>query len=106
MPRNGDTWKICGARTLGDMSPKLDSLVEQMRGLKVEVRRELRQEESKFLYGVREGKVTFTKDADRRNRKLAKRLRDFLRDTNFLALLTTPVIWGSSCRSRCSTWRS
>jgi hypothetical protein len=77
------------------MNPKLDSLVEQMRGLEVEIRRELRQEEAKFLYGVREGRATFTKEGDRRNRKLAKRLRDFLRDTSFLALLTTPVIWGA-----------
>jgi hypothetical protein len=77
------------------MNPKLDALLAQMRGLEMEVRRELREEEAKFLYGVRQGKVKFTSEADARNRKLAKRLRDFIRDTNFLALLTAPVIWGA-----------
>jgi hypothetical protein len=77
------------------MNPKLDSLLGRMEELETEMRRELRQEAAKFRYAVHGRKVTFTEEANVRNRQLAKRLQDFVRDTNFWSLLTAPVIYGA-----------
>ncbi|MBX7211485.1 MAG: hypothetical protein K1X78_24480 [Verrucomicrobiaceae bacterium] len=75
------------------MNDKLDSLLEQMRTLEKEVMRELQRKEQEFLYEVRLGKVRFTEEARARHRRLVKRFSAYVRDSRFMILLTTPVIW-------------
>jgi hypothetical protein len=75
------------------MSEKLDSLLEAMRELEIEIMRELRRKEADFLYEVRLKKVRFTEEATARHRKLSKRIHRYLLESPFLVLLTTPIIW-------------
>lgn len=75
------------------MSDKLDALLERMALLEKEMLRELRKKELEFFYEVRLGKIRFTEEARRNHRKFAKRWTSYIRDSRFMTVLTTPVIW-------------
>jgi ElaB/YqjD/DUF883 family membrane-anchored ribosome-binding protein len=75
------------------MNEKLDVLLERMRSLEKEVMQELQRKEMEFLYEVRERKVRFTEEARARHQRLVKRFGSYIRDSRFMVLLTTPVIW-------------
>jgi hypothetical protein len=79
--------------TTNSMSDHLESLLERMRVLEREVMQELRKKEAAFFYEVRQGKIRFTREARTRHKKLVKRFSSYIRDSRFLVLLTTPVIW-------------
>ncbi len=55
--------------------------------------RELQRKRQEFYYEVRKGKVHFTEAAKASQKNFLKRLVRFLRDSNLLVLLTTPIIW-------------
>ncbi len=75
------------------MNEKLDTLLEKMRGLETEILRELQKKELEFFYEVRQGKIRFTEEARARHKLLVKRFASYIRDSRFMILLTTPVIW-------------
>lgn len=75
------------------MNEKLDTLLEKMHALEKEILRELQKKELEFFYEVRQGKVRFTEEARARHRLLVKRFASYIRDSRFMILLTTPVIW-------------
>ncbi|MCB1279117.1 hypothetical protein [Prosthecobacter sp.] len=75
------------------MNEKLDSLLERMRVLEKDIVRELQRKEAEFFYEVRQGKVRFTEEARARHKLLVKRFAAYVRDSRFMILLTTPVIW-------------
>lgn len=75
------------------MNDTLDALLEKMRLLEKEIVRELQRKETEFLYEVRQRKVRFTEEARARHRALVKRFTSYIRDSRFMILLTTPVIW-------------
>lgn len=75
------------------MNDQLESLLEKMAALEKEVVRELQKKEAEFFYEVRLGKIRFTEEARARHRKLVKRFDAYIRDSRFMILLTTPVIW-------------
>lgn len=75
------------------MNEKLDTLLEKMRALEKEILRELQKKELEFFYEVRQGKVRFTEEAHARHKLLVKRFASYIRDSRFMILLTTPVIW-------------
>ncbi len=75
------------------MNDKLESLLGQMQQLEKEILRELTRKETEFFYKIKEKKVQFTQEAKIRNRLLAMRLSQFLAESRFLVLLTTPFIW-------------
>lgn len=75
------------------MNDQLESLLEKMAALEKEVVRELQKKEAEFFYEVRLGKIRFTEEARARHRKLVKRFYAYIRDSRFMILLTTPVIW-------------
>ena len=75
------------------MNEKLDVLLEKMHVLEKDILRELQKKELEFFYEVRQGKVRFTQEARARHKLLVKRFAAYIRDSRFLILLTTPVIW-------------
>lgn len=75
------------------MNEKLETLLERMQSLEKEILRELQRKEMEFLYEVRQGRVRFTEEARAQHRLLLKRFTAYIRDSRFMILLTTPVIW-------------
>lgn len=75
------------------MNEKLDTLLEKMHVLEKEILRELQKKELEFFYEVRQGRVRFTEEARVRHRQLVKRFASYIRDSRFMIILTTPVIW-------------
>ncbi|MFC5455600.1 hypothetical protein [Prosthecobacter fluviatilis] len=75
------------------MNEKLETLLERMQSLEKEILRELQRKEMEFFYEVRQGRVRFTEEARAQHRLLLKRFTAYIRDSRFMILLTTPVIW-------------
>ncbi|MCF7786855.1 MAG: DUF4769 domain-containing protein [Prosthecobacter sp.] len=75
------------------MNEKLDTLLEKMHLLEKEILRELQKKELEFFYEVRQGRVRFTEEARARHQLLAKRFASYIRESRFMIILTTPVIW-------------
>jgi hypothetical protein len=75
------------------MIESLDSLLERMKLLEKEIVSALQRKETEFFYEVRQGKVRFTDEARARHKRLVKRFAAYVRDSRFMILLTTPVIW-------------
>jgi hypothetical protein len=72
---------------------QLDTLLERMRLLEREVVQELQKKEAEFFYEVRQGKIRFTEEARARHKQLVKRIVSYIRDSQFMIILTAPVIW-------------
>lgn len=75
------------------MNEKLDALLEKMQVLEKDILRELQKKELEFFYEVRQGRVRFSEEARARHKLLVKRFASYIRDSRFMILLTTPVIW-------------
>lgn len=75
------------------MNDSLDSLLEKMRLLEKDILHELQKKEAEFFYEVRQGKIRFTEEARARHKHLVKRFTAYIRESRFMILLTTPVIW-------------
>ena len=75
------------------MNETLDNLLEKMRVLEKDILRELQKKELEFFYEVRQGKIRFTEEARARHKPLIKKFTSYIRDSRFMILLTTPVIW-------------
>jgi len=75
------------------MNDKLESLLGKLRLVENEILAELRRKETEFLYEVRKRKVRFTEEARARHKLFVKRFASYIRDSRFMILLTTPVIW-------------
>ncbi len=75
------------------MNDSLETLLERMRITEKEILRELQKKELEFFYEVRQGKVRFTEEARAKHKLLVKRFVSYIRDSQFMILLTSPVIW-------------
>lgn len=75
------------------MNETLDTLLERMRMLEKDILREMQKKELEFFYEVRQGKIRFTEEARARHKLLVKRLTNYIRDSRFMIILTSPVIW-------------
>jgi hypothetical protein len=75
------------------MNDSLDALLEQMHSLEKSILRELQKKEMEFFYEVRQGKIRFTAEARARHELLLMRFTSYIRESRFMILLTTPVIW-------------
>jgi len=75
------------------MIDQLDAVFAKFREAEVNLLRELQRKRQEFYYEVRKGKVHFTEAAKAHQKDFLKRLARFLRDSNLLVLLTTPIIW-------------
>ena len=75
------------------MFDQLDAVFAKFREAEVNLLRELQRKRQEFYYEVRKGKVHFTEAATASQKNFLKRLVRFLRDSNLLVLMTTPIIW-------------
>lgn len=71
----------------------LDVLLGKLEQIEKEIQRQLQRQEIEFDFQVRNRQVHFSEKARAQHRPLIKRLGHYLRDSRFLVLLTTPVIW-------------
>lgn len=78
---------------VGFMNESLDDLLKRLQLLEKEIVSALQRKETEFLYEVRQGKVRFTEEARTKHQLLVKRFTAYIRDSRFMILLTTPVIW-------------
>jgi hypothetical protein len=75
------------------MMDQLDAVFAKFREAEVNLLRELQRKRQEFFYEVRKEKIHFTEAARTHQKDFLKRLAGFLRDSNLLVLLTTPIIW-------------
>lgn len=75
------------------MKDELDSLLEQIKLLEKRILLGLQSKEAAFFYKVRQGKVRFTDEAQAGHKQWIKNFARFFRDSQFLIILTTPLIW-------------
>ena len=87
------------------MKDELDSMLEQIRLLEKRILQALQNKEAAFFYKVRHGKVRFTAEARAAHQQRIKNFGRYIRDSQFLIVLTTPLIWACRFPSSCWTWR-
>lgn len=75
------------------MQDELDSLLEQIKLLEKRILQALQNKEAALFYKVRQGKVRFTEEARARHQQWIKNFGRYIRDSQFLIILTTPLIW-------------
>ncbi len=75
------------------MNSRVDEILLSMKQLEAELLDEIRTREERFRYRIHQQKVHFSAEATEQHRKLAKRIRDYLRDARWPSILVGPVIW-------------
>ena len=75
------------------MDNRLQEILDKMRVLEHELIAELQKKEKEFFYEVEEKRVKFQKEVRIRHRLLVKNVGRYLRDAEFMNILTAPVIY-------------
>jgi hypothetical protein len=75
------------------MNDRLDSLLSQMRQLERDLIEETKRKEAEFYYKFKEGKISFEDAAVARHKLLKVGFGHYLRNSRFLVVATSPVIW-------------
>jgi len=76
------------------MNDKLQSLIEAIKKLEQELSLEFQKKEAEFSYRIRGKKVLFDQEIKRQHKLIATRISQYLKDSEFLNILTVPLIWG------------
>ncbi len=76
------------------MNNKLQSLIEAIKKLEQELSQEFQKKEAEFSYRIRGKKVLFDQEIKRQHKLIATRISQYLKDSEFLNILTIPFIWG------------
>ncbi|MBV5306366.1 MAG: hypothetical protein J0652_06710 [Desulfobulbaceae bacterium] len=75
------------------MKDKLQSLIEAIKKLEQELTLEFQRKEAEFSYQVRGKKILFDKEIKRQHKLFATRISRYLKESEFLNILTIPFIW-------------
>lgn len=75
------------------MPSQTDRILARIRDLQDELEEEFRRRRAAFRYSVDNGRVVFEAEMRRRHREMRVRLRDFLRHTRPMVVITAPVIY-------------
>ncbi len=75
------------------MRDKIQELVHTIKQLEQELMDELLKKQEEYRYEITNKKVYFEKEIKRQNKRLAKKIRYYLKDAPLLNIITTPVIW-------------
>jgi len=75
------------------MSDKLQHLLKEIHSLEKAVEEELHRAQKKVTFNVREGRIFFPKELLKLHRSLRKGIIKYLYESNFLFILSAPVIY-------------
>lgn len=75
------------------MSNRLQALLREIRTLEKDVQDELHRVQEKVTFTIKEGRVSFPKDIIKFHRSLRKNIIRYLYESNFLFILSAPVIY-------------
>lgn len=75
------------------MSDKLQRLLKEIHSLEKAVEEELHRAQKKVTFNVREGRIFFPKELLKLHRSLRKGIIKYLYESNFLFILSAPVIY-------------
>jgi hypothetical protein len=75
------------------MNNKLQSLIEAIKKLEQELTLEFQKKEAEFSYKIQGKKIRFDQEIRRQHRLIATRISRYLKDSDFLSILTIPFIW-------------
>ncbi|MBU0680623.1 MAG: hypothetical protein KKD73_04290 [Proteobacteria bacterium] len=75
------------------MDDRLQELLAKINKLEREIMAELQKKQQEYRYEIKNKKVYFEQEIKRQNRRLAKRVRYYLKDAPLLNIITTPFIW-------------
>jgi hypothetical protein len=76
------------------MSDPLDVLLGKMQQLEKQLNIRLQQQELEYDFQIRMRQVHFSSEAKAQHKSLIKRFSQYVLDSTFLTLLSTPIIWG------------
>ena len=75
------------------MSPHVQRFVERLRDAEDDLKREVDEQQRRWQYRVRRGRVWFDKELRQSHRHLRQRIPAYIWEGNFLSLLTAPIIY-------------
>ncbi|MDD3816160.1 MAG: hypothetical protein PHZ02_16120 [Desulfocapsaceae bacterium] len=75
------------------MNNKLQSLIEAIKKLEQELAEEIQKKEAEFSYRIQGKKILFDREVKRRHKLIATRVSRYLKESDFLNILTAPFIW-------------
>ncbi|GJL78935.1 MAG: hypothetical protein NPINA01_19240 [Nitrospinaceae bacterium] len=75
------------------MANQIESLMERIKDLETELTFELQKKQEEFFYEVIRKKVRFEREVRKQHRVLAKKINQYLRESDALTIITAPVIW-------------
>jgi hypothetical protein len=75
------------------MSPYVDRIVATIREAEVALTEDVREQQQRWEFRVRQGRVWFDKEVQRAHKQLKQGIGSFLKHGSVLNLLTTPVIY-------------
>lgn len=75
------------------MTPAVDAIIDQIRGLEHELEVEFAKQRAGLRYGLEHGKAVFEAEAARRHRQLRRGLPRYLWEARPLVVLTSPLIY-------------
>jgi hypothetical protein len=75
------------------MTKSTDQILARMRELQEQLEEDVARRREEFRYRVENGRVVFEREARRHQREFRVRLRDFLRRTRPMTVITAPVIY-------------
>jgi hypothetical protein len=75
------------------MSPNVERIVERLRDAEEDLKREVEEQQRRWQYQMRRGRVWFDKELRETHRHLKQGIPAYIREGSFLSLLTAPVIY-------------
>jgi hypothetical protein len=75
------------------MSPSLERFVDRLHDTEEDLKREVKDQQRRWQYRVRRGRVWFDKELRKTHRQFRQSIPAYIREGNFLSLLTAPVIY-------------
>ena len=75
------------------MPPNVGSLADRLHGAEEDLQGEIKNQQRRWHYRVRRGRVWFDKELREAHRKLRQSIPAYILEANFLSVLTAPVIY-------------
>jgi hypothetical protein len=75
------------------MSPYVERIAGRLRDAEVDLRREVKEQQRRWQYRVRRGRIWFDKELEDAQRRLRQSIPAYIREGSLLNLLTAPIIY-------------
>jgi len=75
------------------MSPYVERFVDRVRDAEEDLRREAEEQQRRWQYRVRRGRVWFSRELRESHRQLRQGITAYIREGNVLSLVTAPIVY-------------